>query len=75
MLNTAQRAPRFRRGGPAILEFVNRHLPEDRQLNLKALYKLESRGTIALGRDGRNLIGEETNILEQLSRAAGVSGK
>jgi hypothetical protein len=73
-LDTVQRAPRFRRGGRDVLEFVNRHLPEGKQLKLKDLYKLEARGTLVLGRDGRILIGEEKNIVEQLSRAAGVAG-
>jgi hypothetical protein len=71
LLSTASTAvPRFRRGARQMVRFINLHLPEDDQIDERGLYKLISRGTIRVGRDGRNLIATEDGLLEDLKRAA-----
>jgi hypothetical protein len=63
-----KRELRFRRGATDIAQFLSRH--SARPVDDKAVYRMHYRGTLRLGRDGSTLVGEETEMLKDLSRVA-----
>jgi hypothetical protein len=67
------RPPCFRRGAKAILEWYNGHAAEP--IDERALYKLISRGTLDVGKDGASLLGEESKMLASLLRNASAAKK
>jgi hypothetical protein len=59
---------RFRRGAADIAQFLSQH--SARPVSDKGVYRMHYRGTLRLGRDGATLVGEETEMLKDLSRVA-----